>query len=71
MKAESYPCEVHAQFELGQEVKHDVALVIQNSQVLLLMVLCVGGLVAEVRGLWAAALALLVEAQIIGMNGTS
>lgn len=51
MKAESgsYPCEVHAKFELRQEVKDDASLVIQNSQVLLLIVLCVCGLIAGIH----------------------
>lgn len=56
----SYPCEVHAQFELGQEVQDDAALVIQDSQVLLLVVLRVCGLVAGIQGLRAAGLALLL-----------
>ena len=60
-KPECYPCEVHAKFELGQEVKHDTSLVIQNSQVFLLMVLCVCGLVAGIQGFWAAGLSLLLS----------
>lgn len=63
MKVESYtyPCEVHAKFQLGQEVKHDASLVIQNSQVFLLIVLCVCGLVAGIQGFLAAGLALLLS----------
>lgn len=61
MKTEpdSYLCEVHAKFELGQEVKDHVSLVIQNSQVLLFIVLCVCGLVIGIQGVWPAVLTLL------------
>lgn len=41
--------------ELGQEMNDDASLVVLDSQVLLLVVLCVCGLIAGVRGVWAAA----------------
>lgn len=34
-----HPCEVHAQFELGQQVENDAPLVVQDAQVLLFIVL--------------------------------
>lgn len=37
----AYSREVHAQFELGQQVEDDASLVIQDAQVLLIVVLCV------------------------------
>lgn len=37
----SHPCEVHAQFELGEQVEDDAPLVVQDAQVLLLVVLCI------------------------------
>jgi len=65
---EPYPCEVHAQFQLGQQVKHDAPLVVQDSQVFLLILLCVCGLVAGIQSLWAAGVArllpLVVETQM-------
>lgn len=36
-----YPCEVHAQFELGEQVENDAPLVIQDAQVLFFVVLCI------------------------------
>lgn len=61
MKAEpeSYSREVHAEFELRQEVIDDASLVVQSSQFLLLVVLCVRGLVAGIQGFGAACQALL------------
>lgn len=34
-----YPCEVHAQFELGEQVENDAPLVVQDTQVLLFVIL--------------------------------
>lgn len=63
MKADpqSYLCEIHAKFELGQEVKDHISLFIQNSQVLLLIVVCVCGLIIDIQGVWPAILTLLVS----------
>lgn len=38
-RAEAHPREVHPQFELGQQVKDDAPLVVQDAQVLLVVVL--------------------------------
>lgn len=35
----SYPCEIHSQFELREQVENDAPLVIQDAQVLLFVVL--------------------------------
>ena len=57
----SYLCQVHAKFELGQEVNDDGLLVIQNSQVLPFIVLCVCVFIVGIEGIWAADLALLLS----------
>lgn len=51
-----YPCEVHAQFELRQQMEDDAPLVIQDSEVFLLIIFCVCDLLAGVHRFWAGAL---------------
>ena len=68
-KPASYSCQVHAQFELGEEVNDDASLVVQNSQVFLIIVLCVCGLVIRMYGVWTAGLALLLS--LLGEKETS
>ncbi len=41
-----YPCEVHPQFELGEQVENDAPLVVQDTQVLLFIVLCIRHLIS-------------------------
>ncbi len=51
-----YPCEVHAQFELRQQMEDDAPLVIQDSEVFLLIIFCVCDLLAGVHWFWAGVL---------------
>lgn len=51
-----YPCEVHAQFELRQQMEDDAPLVIQDSEVFLLIIFCVCDLLAGVHRFWAGVL---------------